>query len=86
MNKDKEFALELALLLEKHNVYIASPNDSGDNKVFSYVEFQSRGGVNLMPKIKRCTVSAYDLRCYSGMSSKEANEIYRVHRDSNAII
>ena len=79
--KTKGFALELADLLEKHSIYITAPNTDPENKIFSYVNFIARGrSESLMPKLQRCHVSSYDLRCQTGMSSREANELYQSNK------
>ncbi len=76
-----KFALELADLLEKYKVYITAELDEPDDKVFSYVNFIARGACeSLMPKLQRCHLSPYDLRCESGMSSKEANDLYQANK------
>ena len=82
--KTKGFALELADLLEKHRICITAPNTDPENKIFSYVNFIARGrSESLMPKLQRCHVSSYDLRCETGMSSSEANELYQSNEQVN---
>ena len=82
--KTKGFALDLADLLEKHSIYITAPNTDPENKIFSYVNFIARGrSESLMPKLQRCHVSSYDLRCETGMSSSEANELYQSNKQVN---
>ena len=79
--KTKGFALDLADLLEKHSICITAPNTDPENKIFSYVNFIARGrSESLMPKLQRCHVSSYDLRCETGMSSSEANELYQSNK------
>ena len=78
MSSSKEFLLDLANVLEKHKVNIVSPNDSKDPKVFSHVAFQRYGEKHMFPTLERCHVSAYDLRCEAGMSSQEANDLYKL--------
>ena len=76
-----KFLLALANLLEEHGVTIHAPNDHEDNtKVFSYVEFRSKPNNIMYPSLRRCVVSPYDLRCESGMNSKEANELYKLNK------
>ena len=81
INLKNNFLLELADLLEKHKVYITSPNDDPKERVFSYVDFIYRSGCkSLTTEMQRCHVSPYDLRCASGMSSKQANDLYQANK------
>ena len=67
------FAYELADLLQKHNVYLAS---KVTNETNSSIHFQTKGNPDLFPNMKRCHMGAYDLRCEAGMSSTEANNLH----------
>ena len=75
INKN-EFLLDLANVLEKHGVYLVSPFKEGEP--FVPVGFLDKKGNYICPDMKRCHVSAYDLRVNAGMSSNEANEMYKV--------
>lgn len=82
---NKVFLIALANLLEEHKVTLASPNDCEEkNKVFSHIEFRD-GTNNMYPLLERCVVSAYDLRCEAGMSSKEANELHQLNKRIKSI-
>ncbi len=74
-----DFLLDLANVLEKHKVTIVSPN--GPKEPFVPVAFRTTGNNNDMyPTLIRNHISAYDLRTTSGMSSKEANEMYQINK------
>ena len=71
-----EFLTDLADVMEKHGVYIVANTISDGKRIFGSVGFQSKGEPDLFPDLKRCHVSAYDLRCESGMTSAQANGLY----------
>jgi hypothetical protein len=82
--KNGEFLLQLADLLEQHNICLVSRKVS-DLSEYTKIIFQSKDVDNMFPDLGRCHVSPYDLRCLSGMSGKEANELYHKFSAENKI-
>ena len=75
MNK-QEFLLDLAQVLERHNVSIVSRKKSPNNE-FTEISFQHRGAPSGID-IGRCHLTQYDLRGAAGMSNRDANEMYHI--------
>lgn len=81
MSDQKQFLLDLANVLEKHHVSIVS-REKGD---YSYIVFQKVSGKpqrTIDMSTERNHVTAYDLRCQSGMSCKEANDLYHTNKEA----
>ena len=75
-----EFFQDLANLMEKHGVAIGAKTFAIDEKSYSEVIFQAKG-ISLIPKVKRCHVTAYDIRTEClGLSSCQANELYHLNK------
>jgi hypothetical protein len=82
--KNNEFLIQLANLLEEHNICLVSRKVS-DLSEYTKIVFQSKDVDNMFPNFGRCHVSPYDLRGLSGMSSEEANELYHKFSAENKI-
>ena len=72
--KNSEFLVKMAALMEEYDIYLASRKVSDSSK-WTKIIFQTRDVDDIFPISERCHISPYDLRCLSGMSSSEANEL-----------
>lgn len=81
MSDKKEFLLDLANVLEKHRVAICSRNTGTFSEVF-FQKTESEPFKTINVNTDRLHVTAYDLRCQSGMGSKEANDLYEAYKES----
>lgn len=75
----KEFLRDLANLLEKHNTAICSRTVGKYSEIF-FQTHQYNPLTNVNTETHRLHVTAYDLRCLSGMSSKQANILYEINK------
>ncbi len=76
MTKEKEFLLDLAQVLEKHNIAIISKKTES-NSEFTEIAFQYQGSPSRI-NIGRCHLTQYNLRGAAGMSNIDANEMYQI--------
>ena len=79
---NNKFLLQLADLLEEHGIFLVSQKIS-ELSEYTKIVFQTKGVENMFPKLGRCHISPYDLRCLSGMGSKKANEVYHKFLSEN---
>ena len=79
-----KFTEELAFLMEKYEVQITAEPVPTEKIPFAYVNFQNRTNIErIFPNMKRCHVTAYDLRTQClGMSSKEANAMHQSFKET----
>lgn len=71
----KEFLADLANVLEKHNVSITSELIE---KEFTQVTFAM--GRRAKIRIFRCHITAYDCRIAAGLTTKQANKLYKINK------
>lgn len=78
-DKQNEFLLDMAKVLEKHRVAICSRNTGEYSKVF-FQRIDSKPFKQINIDTTRLHVSAYDLRCMTGMGTQEANNMYHAYK------